>query len=473
MSKNEKLNAFLDYRNILVAVCILLAWLVGWAIVQGKVKILFLLYVIPTAFFIVLSLSERVRFWLLIAAILLAPLQMPGLPNPYGISLSELLLLALAAVQLVRDRQSERLSPNLLSSVGRFLPYIAFASASLVSALRSGEIGSWIRVSLVPLLLIILMRGMIHKPEDALRLVQAALVSILGYLSVIGIASKIGSVINNYGTRMQWRLGSMDVTLGPIQFTSWAIGLGALLALGVPFVTAQLFRSRKTTVSRLAYAATLVLMVTLLAWTSARAATIGAAIGVILVLVVSRRCFSLRLIVALLLLTLSLSIWGPRLVDRVPELGASLERWRNTNWTSLGNEGNFRDRFDLLQVSLESIEQNPFGFGYSYFSRIGLPDDNGYALLLNGTGLMGFLSFVFIVGCLASRLIAFAVRGGFQLQGDLVAVGLGTLVCGLLVGYVCSVTFDGPVHSLVFWVIIIAADSVTRVGYDSLYVSQS
>ena len=449
------LNTILFTRIILIALLIPLARYAGIAVASGKIRTVLLL-IVPLPILLVERLNERARFWLLIAAILCVPLQVRGLPSPYGLSPMELMLLLLVVVQLALKRQGWTALMNT-----QCVPYIIFAFAGLIAAVSNGDLNVWHTVCLVPLLLTILTNSMVHTPDDAVRLVRAALIAILGYLLIFWLANQIGIAIRGRGPE-QYREGTQHIILGPIEYVSWTITFGTLIALGVPTVIILLLQVGKSNLSRFFYGAILVLFAALIVLTAARGAAVAALVGTLVALVVSRRTPSPGMVATIVVLILAALIWREFLSNILPY--QNLERLYTLRY--VGSLGNFRSRMDTLRFTIENIFQNPLGYGAGYlYHRYGIDESIMYSMLLNSAGLMGFVGFALVVGQL---LWHFAMRIPGALVGaqrDLAAIGLGTLVCGLLAGLACESVLFAPVHSFVFWAILTAAYRGMRVPW--------
>ena len=338
------------------------------------------------------------------------------------------------------------------------VPYIIFAFVGFAAAMIHGEVGPWYTVCLAPLLLMILTNSMVHTPDDAVRLIRAALIAILGYLIILWLASQVGTVISG------GRVGDVNLTLGPIQFTSWAVTLATLIASGFPAVVVLLLQVNKSNLSRFFYGAVLVLFLALFMLTAARGATVAAVVGALVALVVVfRRLSSPGVVATTVLLFLAALIWGESLLNILPQ--PNLERLYTLRY-GVSSIVNFQARMDILRLTVENTLRNPLGYGFSYlWARHRIDESILYSALLSGTGLMGFAGFVLIVGHLLwhfTRRILSAPAGA---QRDLAAIGLGTLVCGLLTGVASESVMLGPVHSVVFWAILVAAYRGTRVPW--------
>lgn len=448
-------------RTILViemALIALFAWFGGNAVVKGKFATLFLISA-PLPILLVYHLNERMKFRLLLGAILFIPLQMPRLPIPYRFSLSELVVFTLVVVQLALERPGWALLMKL-----RYMPYIVFALAGFVAALIHGELGSWNIVCLLPFLLMIVANSLVHTPDDALWLIRAALISILGVFFIYLVASLMGSAtFRGYtGPDLEFRLASYSISLGPIEYRGFfAIVMGTLAALGVPMTTLLLLRAHSSYLSRFFYGAILVLFLVLLVLTAARGATVAALLSGLLVLVVSRQVLSRRMIAAAVVLTLVVLIWGGSLLSILPQ--HNLDRLYTLRG-GVGSIENFQARMDTLLFTVENTLRNPLGWGFSYlWNQYRIDESIIYSILLSGTGLAGFVGFVLIV---VQLFWHFAMRLGNAFtssQHDLAAIGLGTLVCGLIAGVSTDSVVFYPIHSFVFWAILAAAYSGTRV----------
>jgi len=441
---------------VLTALAILSVPFWSKAVIEGKARTIGL-PLLAVLVLLVGRLKERARFSLLLVAVLLVPLQTPDWPIPYALSVSELLLLLLTIVQLAMRWSSARLSRGT-TKLAAYIPYFALASAGLVSALRNHELGLWYGVCLVPLLLLFLVDNGVRAPDDALRLMEVAMGATLGYLLIYWLAGQVGSVIDVYGPAMQWRIGARVARLGPIQYDSYSITFGTLAALGMPFVVLKISKARKPDAYRFVYGGVLILFIAILTLTSARGATIGAAIGAILALICSRRLRWPGVIAMSAILATTIMVWGPDLIRGSPSIAASEARWRDTRWADIATEGNLATRIATMRLTFENIGQNPLGYGYGFlWTAYRIDEAVAYSALLNGAGVGGFLSFLIIVGALLRRFVTRISRGSTSPQCDLAAIGLGTLLCGLIAGVSSESVLLGPVQSFVFWTVLCAA----------------
>lgn len=449
--KQGLLATFLSSRGFVPVAVMSFAMLTALAVsARNRLLLLFL------AAFLVLapamSLSRHERYVLLLAAILLVLVQTPQLAIPYSFSISQLLLLLLAFIQLVEY--------DGLTTVSRlrYLPYILLAVAGLVNAVVHNEINYWHIVCLTPLLMMFLVDSLVETPEDSWRLLWVALATILGYLLVYWLAEVLGTVIEGYSGELAsqygWRLGARDVSLGPIQFVSYSVTLGTLVSLGVPLTTLLFLREgRATFIRRFFLGAVLILLLAVLALTSARTATVAAIVGIAVVLVVSGRLRSLYNLAIIAALALALLAWGQSLLNLVPP--ESLARFGEIR-NDPRSVANFASRLDTLSFTVRNVSQNPFGFGFGYYwTAYGIDESIVYSALLNGIGLFGSALYLLIAGQLLQRFVSLSLQPSISdQQRDFVAIGLGTLTCGLVVGVGSESILLGPVQAIVFWTIL-------------------
>ena len=445
-------------RVIPIALVSLLAVYLGRSIGKSGLRMRFLLLAAaPLSILLLEQLNERARFWLLLAAILIVPVQMPRMPQL--ISISELILVWLAVVQLVTLQPSKQPAPRQTTGALQYIPCAVFALAGLVSAMRNGELHRWHTVALTPLLLMFVTTRMVRTKDDAMAIVRSALMAILGFLFIVWLAVSTGNVgAESYV--VEGRIAAyIAVALGPIKHRIWSVTLGTLIALGVPAVTMLLFRDGESVLARFLYGLILVLSLALLVLTAARGATFAAVAGALLALILSGAWFRSRTVVGIMVgaLLLTMLPWNELTGSLVPQL-ARLSTVRY----GLSNIREFQYRMDTLRFTVENVLQSPFGYGFSYlWDRYRIDESMMYSALLNGTGLMGFVGFVLIVGQLLRHFTARIALAGPQ--RDLAAIGLGTLTCGLVAGIVSESVVLDPVHSFVFWTILAAAYSGTRI----------
>ena len=464
MSRNsihnhQSARRFLSWQFILVAALMLLSILAGIVVASGKMKTAFL-FVLPALILFLARLNERTRFLFLLFAIFLIPIQTSTFSS---ISLSEVMLSALVVAQLI-FLNKERAFPFKLYHV----PYLLFAVIGLFTAVIHNELSYWHIVSLVPLLLVLLFEKFIHTPDDAIRLITAALGAILGYLFIYWLGSKVG---NGIRPNLGGLIGALNMTLGPIRYISHRDTFAALLAIGIPFTAYQLIKARMSITPRFFYGSILALFILLLGLSAVRGASIGAIIGMGLVLILSGRFRSPIVIVLLASLVIALIIWSPNIIHSIPALESSLERWKSSQWSSMSSimsNQNLQYRINTLMFTIKGIKQNPLGYGYGYlWARYRIDEAIAYSGLLNGTGLAGFLCFILIVVQLLLRFIKSIFGVIADPQRDLAIIGLATLVCGLIIGVASESVLLGPVQSFIFWTILIAAECGTRLSINA------
>jgi hypothetical protein len=123
---------------------------------------------------------------------------------------------------------------------------------------------------------------------------------------------------------------------------------------------------------------------------------------------------------------------------------------------------NFDDRIETIKFTVGNIIQHPFGYGFGFlYQNYRIDESIMYSALLNGTGLIGFIGFMLMIGQLYHHFIISITNKCSILHRELATLGIATLTCGLLIGVSSDCVILYPIHSFVFWAILAACYSGT------------
>jgi hypothetical protein len=434
----------------------LVAVMVAVAVVQGRNKTWFIL-VAAAATIVLASLGARMRWvFLLLAVAFSFVLLSPSVPIPLGLTLSQALLLFVAAAVLLADlTPGERRERVVRLGPLYYVPFGLFAAIGFISTYVNNEYELyWTTVCLLPVLLLFVIERLTERPDQVLWLLRLALFAVVAFSALVWFAELTGhsQLMSQYG--VQWRFAdARSISIGPIAFNVWSIRLGSLAAIGAPTAVVLALRADRW-LERGLTAACVVILLTVLAFTAARGALIGAFAGGLVALLVSRRIASRRVALsAVAALALAL-LFGPTIVRHIP-IG-SISRVTALSG-GVGSILNFQYRVGVIDATLSGIYSHPLGPGFQYlWLRYRIDEAVAYSQILNGTGLLGFGVFVWMLVQLVRGYFGGAVRRATALQADLAAIGLGTLAAALLAGVSSQSVFTEPVQSFVLWTVIAA-----------------
>lgn len=374
---------------------VIVAWVVTIAIIGPILDVSWfwlMMFIVPAAIIMLIALSQNL--WLgVVAVAILAPLndlqRIPGIPAISAIKLIGLLMLLVFAGQAAVKRRRIR-----LTNVGWPLLMLALTLliASLLS-LQSRSVMAW--TSMLSYLLFFLIA--VNEVRSSKQIDQIARLSVLmaGAVGVFAVLQFfLGRTIFppwllNYA---ELRFAGAEVTR--VLGTATNSNAGALVpALALPLAAALLSgeRSRKW---QLLLTFAIIFMVLHLALSFSRSAWIGAAGGLLFLLLILGRS-QVRWILLLLAL-LALAALALSFVDL--QTSALLSRLESINLSAN------QDRIDIYSVGLEIFRDNfLFGvglqnFGQVYSEYVGTyktPHNMFIATVAQG-GLMAFLSLVWI-----------------------------------------------------------------------------
>lgn len=427
--------------------------IIGWSLVTGRSTLLFALLAV-SALAIGPSLSTRARFAMLWACLPLTVFAVPSAPVPFGISVSTILLAYICAIQLLYPREAgvrvrELAGPRVLPAL------MLFAAVAAVPAYLNWQIPTWGIVCLAPLLLFWASATLITTARQAWMLVAAAIVAVWTFVGFLFLAILAGHA-TNLNPQLRWRFGAYFVSWGLVEYTTYSIWFGTLVAFAVPALVMLLLRRATTRPVFILSAACLLASLALLYASAARGAVAGAAIGSGLVVILSlrnkgRMRVVLGVALALVAVVAFVSFAGGesggegRFQPNTERLG--------TLTRNVGQDANFRGRMTMLEASLRETLADPLGPGIGYVAMTyGYDESSAYAGLLLGTGLMGTFAFLLIVVLLALRYSRSIGYGdGRHYLGVL---GLATLACGLVAGVSSDSALFEPVQSIAWWSIL-------------------
>jgi len=440
---------------IMLTVCVGL--LGGYALTTGRMKTLFLLggtLSLP----LLLNMSARMQITLFMAAVALVPIQ--GIQAiPYSFSISELILLWLVALIINDLLVIKKKSTYPTKSIIEYAPFLLFCFFGLVSALRNGEINVWHTVALVPLMIFMIFDKLICTAADARRLINAAFMGVIVAIIIYYIALRTGHATYTYGgeSSATWRLGGHIIALGPVSYYYGSITFGTMIALAMPLLVVKSIISRIMTKSFFVSIGTIGLFMIFLVRSSARGATIASflSIAVIFIMNARKRFFpSLIFLFALIIIISIIANYGSNIYG----VREGFFRFYDTNWTSVIREGNFADRINIFIFTIKSLKANPMGNGYAYlWNAYGIDESIAYSMLLNGSGVAGFLSFILIIVFMIRKFLSSFLLGSNTDQTYFSMIGFATIICGLATGFSSESFVIAPIQSMVFWTIIIAS----------------
>lgn len=441
---------------IMLTVCVGL--LGGYALTTGRMKTLFLLggtLSLPLLF----NMSARMQITLFIAAVVLVPIQ--GIQAiPYSFSISELIFLLLSILIFMKKLDNNNRSTYPTINILEYVPFLLFCFFGFILAMRNGEINVWHTVALVPLMIFFISDKIICTAADARRLINAAFMGVIVAIFIYYIALRTGHATYTYGgeSSATWRLGGHIIALGPVSYYYGSITFGTMIALAMPLLTAKAIILRKMTTAFFASIGTIALFMIILVMSSARGAIIATflSIAVIFIMNARKRFFPSVIFLIVLYILISLIVtYGSSNIIGVRE---GYFRFVDTRFTGSAMEGNLRSRIDTFNLTIKGMKENPLGNGYGYLWNVyGIDESIAYSAILNGSGVAGFLSFIFIIVFMIRKFLSSFHLGSNTDQTYFSMIGFSTIICGLVTGISCESFVIAPIQSMVFWTIIIAS----------------
>jgi hypothetical protein len=438
-------------RAAWLALALAMSGIVAVSVAQGRTKMWFGLVALSAAI-VLASLGRTARLRVLVLAVVLSSLLFgPSAPIPLGLTLTEAMLIFVALAELLATPLvGHHKTFDSILGPPYYVPFALFALFGLVATYINGEVvGYWPTVCLVPLLILFSVERLTKSTDDVLWLVRAAVAAILMFVAIVVLAIATGHT-QGVGEGA-WRLADhRAVALGPLSFMVWSIRLGSLVAMGLPAALVLAARARHWR-ERVVYTVIVAALLLTLGLTFARGATIAAAAGGVVAMLVSRRVRMTSAVFGLGVVLLIAVVAGPALLTLLPRQG--IERFAVLG-RGLGSVYNFVYRTKVMEVTLHGIAGNPLGPGFGYlWDRFRIDESIVYSLILNGTGILGFCAFVAMLVQLARGYVSGLSRRLREAHPDLAAIGLGTLVAAMVAGVSSHSVFVEPVQTTVFWVL--------------------
>jgi len=463
MNKVLDFTSGISYKWWLVGGVLIVAPIIGYAASTGRLRTLALL-LLPVGLLTISILSERLKFWLLAFSIPLSIVQIPSLPIPYGISLCEIILLALTIDELLfmRNDLGVNIKPLNLKII---IPLGLFTLAGLVAPLKYGGISVWHTYCLMPLLWFFLAYRKIHNQKEAWFFIKASLLTIISFVVIVVWANGTSHFLSlNLGSDLyKSRLGyGQLVELGPIQLTVWSTILGSIVALGVP--ACILLWSVQSKGERWWGTGALLMLAgfgSVLLYSAARGATVASILGIILVLFASSRIFSPKILGTVLILFVVITFLGVTILKLFPE--ENIQRMQTLLY-GIGNIPNLTYRIDSLAFVWKLTLQNPLGVGFGYlWFTYGIDDSIIYAYILEATGILGSIAFLMVVVKLVSKFVMIILNTSVGHTRDFASLGLSTLAVGLVAGVSSQSILFEPVHAFIFWALMAVCYSAVQI----------
>lgn len=451
LTKQEKKLPFINY--IIFTAVIILGLYIGNSIAEaGKVRVRVIALFLPLILLWVLNLSNVGRLRLLLVAILLVPLQMPMMP--FRVSVSELLLIVLACLQIPvfqlakRQKNTFKIKHYLV-----LLLFILFALSGLITAILYGRLEIWHVFCVIPLLWMYVAMNLVYNPEDAFKLIKAVVIGVLICIAIVRLANITGHVAID--STMGWRMGTQLIIMGPIEYRFYANTFAIFIALGFIASSMLVLQTYRTVFINLFYALIILICAWCLISSGSRGGNIAAIIGTILMLSLNPKTLFKRssLKYFALIIIMVLLIWHFRaffydhFIMQIGRFGKLSEGFSAIN--------TFQTRMLYLGFAIDDVKHNPLGYGFGYmWNAYGYDDAIVYVYLLEGTGILGTIFFGFIVVLMFIHFVHNVISKRSEKQKHLASLGIGTLALGLLAGISSESIMVNPLHSFVFWAIL-------------------
>jgi O-antigen ligase len=453
--KNKKL---LNYFSVVIV--IILAYYIGSSIVEaGKIRVRVFALFLPLLFIWILNLSDVGRFRLLTVAPLLVFLQMPKIP--FRFSVSELMLIMLAGLHIPAFQLGKKKTDIPKVNYLALWPYVLFAFAGFITAVLYGGLGTWQVFCVIPLLWMYVAMNMVHSPEDAFKLIKAAAIGVLICLCIYQFANFTGHVAID-GT-MGWRMGTQLIIVGPIHYQFYSCTFCVLMALGFVVTNMLVLQDYRSMINNYFYGMMMLIFAFAMVSSGARAGTVAAVAGVILMLLLNKKTFKVSslkyfcfmILIALLVLHFQSGLAG--------YFDNQLNRFNELFEERITGVANYKVRMLYLGYAIDDVIHNPFGNGFGYmWSNYRFDDAIVYVYLLEGTGILGTIAFLFIVAHMFIHFAHNLIGKRSESQKWLASLGIGMLTTGLLAGIASESIMAGQMHSFVFWAILAACFAGTQ-----------
>ncbi|MBN1569583.1 MAG: O-antigen ligase family protein [Acidobacteria bacterium] len=423
------------------------------AIIAGSAKTVFLLS-LPFLILLTRALSEDSKVRLLAFTIPLSIVQIPRLPFPYQTSVSEAILLGLLLDDILFSNDDSRSSlktpkPAAIVALG------LFCFGGLIANLSGGDLSAWNIYCLTPLMVFYLISRKLHNPEDAWLFVRYTLLTIFGFLAIIKFASWAGHYweYDPLGTEADlssnYRMADgMMIKLGPIRHAIFATRLGAIAALGLPACVLFFIRKKGQFWPKAGLGLMIVALGYVIILSATRGSFVAAIFGSLLLILASRR-FRFRTVALSLFLTV---LFGEALLQFFP--GENIQRLQTLS-QGIQSIPNYQQRMEVLDLAWDVTLKHPLGVGFGYlFHNFEIDDAIIYAIILQGTGILGAIAFALFVVFLTLQFGQAVFKSHGQSARDLASLGLSTLAVALLAGVSSQSILFEPVHAFVFWMLM-------------------
>lgn len=456
----------INQQNLLnvsvVAAALLFAGYLGNNIaISGKIRFRIVVLLVPIALLFICNLKYKAKFRLLILSLLLVSIQMPSIQ--YRFFLSEMLLFILAFLLIPVFRLKKR--KNSLSNVNYLVlvPYILFAVAGFITAILYGGISTWHIFCAIPLSWMYVAMNMVRNSDDAFRIVGASGVGVFIFFCIYQLANIAGFVTNDFS--MGWRMGSQFITIGPIHYILHSCVFSSFIALGFVIANMMVIYNYRSRIISLIYLFIVIIFAWALISSGTRGGLVGAVAGTILMflLLFKRESFRISIKRYFPILIISLIFISAYSVELSGHLDNQINRFKVLSRSDLASFSNLKYRMNLLRLAIDDVTQNPLGNGFHYmWSEYKYDDAIVYVHLLEGTGVLGTICFIIIVIQMFLHFLRCLIGKYSESQKMLAALGIGTLVCGLIAGISSESIMVSSMHSFIFWAILASCYSATQ-----------
>jgi len=450
---------------LILAGVIALSLFAGMAAARGKVA-----YVIPVVAALSMPLLSRMgakmRFGALLASPFLVLLQVPDFHIPLGITPITLFLMGLAVAELAYPTHRQPSRARIWEYVS-LIPLGVFAFGGLITALKSGELSNWYTTGLVALLWFFIAHRLVLSPVHANQLLVTIFLAILSYLFLIFLANVTGQVVIISPGSQEWRLIGTGQTIqfGPIKYyNQWSVTIGIFAGLCAPLGTAFLIQKSKHIFLRILALASLGVILYIIGYTAVRGAALGALVAGTVVILMSIRDRPTTTVLITVAVAGLFLIYQDMLISLFPS--NAVQRFLELKGNVAGVD-TFRYRLNILEITVQNIIKQPLGYGYAYlWNRYRLDEAIVYSAVLNGAGVIGAFGYLLAMFQFAWRYFVsvFSIRKISSGQRGLAAIGAGVWIYGVLAGFSSQSLLLDPVHSFMFWAIIMTTYHGIRSG---------
>ncbi len=453
----ENIKFRLTYWLLVLAGVMALSLFAGLVAGMGKVA-----YVIPVLALLSIPFLSRVSAKMRFRALLISPflilLQVPDFHIPLGITPIALFLFGLALAELIYPscRLSQR---NQVWEYISIIPLGIFALGGLITALKTGEIVVWYTTGLVALLWFFTARRLILSTAQANQLLITTFLAVLSYLFLIFLANVTGQAVLLKPGSQDWRwIGAgQTIQFGPIKYyNQWSVTIGVFAGLGIPLAVAFLIQKRTHFLLRILALASLGAFVYIIGYTATRGAALASLAAGIVVILIMIRDRPISVLIITVAVAAFLLFYQDMLISLLPS--NALQRFLELR-TNLTGVDTFQYRLVIMNITVQNIAKQPLGYGYSFLWNLYRLDEAiVYSAVLNGAGVIGGFGYLLAMFQFAWRYFtsAFSIRKISSQQHTLTAIGAGVWIYGVLAGFSSQSLLLDPVHSFMFWAIIMA-----------------